>query len=144
MGDHICDHGKVVSEHGAFEVSDTQYVGEAIAHFGRVISGSFAPGESVRTSVDPLWREEIRRHHTSAHLLQRALKEVIGDEVMQAGSWVGIDRMRFDFRSTVGALTPAQKRAGTQRVNQFVRDDYHLGCLVALIGVDGGKCYSLR
>jgi alanyl-tRNA synthetase len=125
-GGQIGDHGTIVSEHGAFEVTDTQYVGEAIAHFGRVISGSFAPGESVRTSADSLWRGEIRRHHTSAHLLQRALKDVIGDEVMQARSWVGIDRMRFDFRSPVGALSPAQKRSVTQRVNQFIRDDYHL------------------
>jgi alanyl-tRNA synthetase len=80
----------------------------------------------VRTAVDPAWREEIRRHHTSAHLLQRALKDVLGDGVTQAGSWVGIDRMRFDFRSPVGALSAEQKRRVTQRVNQLIRDDYRL------------------
>jgi alanyl-tRNA synthetase len=80
----------------------------------------------VRTRVDPAWREEIRRHHTSAHLLQRALRDVLGDEVVQAGSWVGIDRMRFDFRSPVGALSPLQKRSVTQRVNELIRADYHL------------------
>ncbi|GAC1416371.1 MAG: alanine--tRNA ligase [Candidatus Velthaea sp.] len=125
-GGQIGDHGSIVGPAGSFEVSDTQFIGEAIAHYGRVVSGSFASGEAVRTSVDPQWREEIRRHHTSAHLLQHALRELIGPDVMQAGSWVGIDRMRFDFRSPVGALTPTQKRAVVQRVNQLIRDDYHL------------------
>jgi len=83
-------------------------------------------GDRVLTAVHSEWREEIRRHHTSAHLLQRALRDIIGDEVVQAGSWVGIDRMRFDFRSPVGALNAQQKRAVTQRVNELIRDDYRL------------------
>ena len=125
-GGQIGDRGTIVRDGGSFEVTDTQFVGEAIAHNGRVVSGSFASGEAVRTSVDPRWREEIRRHHTSAHLLQRALKEIVGEEVSQAGSWVGIDRMRFDFRSPVGALSSLQKRAVTQRVNELIRDDHRL------------------
>jgi len=125
-GGQIGDRGTIVSDGGSFEVSDTQFIGEAVAHYGRVVSGSFAAGDSVRTKVDPLWREEIRRHHTSAHLLQHALRDVIGPEIVQAGSWVGIDRMRFDFRCPSGALTPAQKRLVTQRVNTLIRDDYRL------------------
>jgi alanyl-tRNA synthetase len=125
-GGQIGDRGTITSEDGSFEVVDTQYAGEAVAHIGRVVSGSFAVGAVVRTRVDSAWREEIRRHHTSAHLLQRALRDIIGDEVVQAGSWVGVDRMRFDFRSPVGALSPTQKRAVTQRVNELIRADYHL------------------
>jgi len=79
----------------------------------------------VHTRVFADWRTEIRRHHTSAHLLQRALKDVLGEDVIQAGSWVGVDRMRFDFRSPVGALSPQQRRAVTQRVNELIRDDAH-------------------
>jgi alanyl-tRNA synthetase len=126
-GGQVGDHGRITTGEGEgiFEVTDTQFVGEAIAHHGRVTAGSFALGDGVRTTVYPEWREEIRRHHTSAHLLQRALKEVVGEEVQQAGSWVGVDRMRFDFRSPGGALTPAQKRAVTQRVNELIRDDHH-------------------
>jgi alanyl-tRNA synthetase len=108
-----------------FEVMDTQLIGEAIAHRGTMRAGTIALGDTVHTAVDPLWREEIRRHHTSAHLLQRALKDVLGDEVTQAGSWVGIDRMRFDFRSPGGALTPEQKRDVVARVNAMIRDDHH-------------------
>lgn len=125
-GGQIGDRGTLAGDEGSFEVTDTQFAGEAIAHIGRVIGGAFALGKTLRTRVDPAWREEIRRHHTSAHLLQRALRDVLGDDVVQAGSWVGIDRMRFDFRSPAGALKPAQKRAVTQRVNELIRADYHL------------------
>jgi alanyl-tRNA synthetase len=59
-------------------------------------------------------------------LLQRALKEVVGDEVVQAGSWVGPDRVRFDFRSPVGALSDDQKHAVTRRVNELIREDHRL------------------
>lgn len=125
-GGQVGDHGTIAAGDALFEVSDVQYAGEAIAHFGILKSGALRIGERVRTAVDPLWREEIRRHHTSAHLLQRALKDVLGDEVIQAGSWVGVDRMRFDFRSPVGALSSEQKHAVTRRVNELIRDDYKL------------------
>jgi alanyl-tRNA synthetase len=129
-GGQIGDRGviELLGEGGAratFDVLDTQLIGEAIAHRGLLRSGEIAVGDTVHTAVDPLWREEIRRHHTSAHLLQRALKDVLGDEVTQAGSWVGIDRMRFDFRSPSGGLTPQQRRDVVARVNAMIRDDHH-------------------
>src|SRR5665213_2909464 len=124
-GGQVGDHGRITTATGVFEVTDTQFVGEAIAHHGRVASGVLSAGIVAHTEVYPEWREEIRRHHTSAHLLQRALKDVLGEGVIQAGSWVGVDRMRFDFRSPAGALTPSQRRAVTQRVNEMVRADYH-------------------
>jgi alanyl-tRNA synthetase len=127
-GGQIGDHGTLQSADGAiFDVSDTQFFGEGIAHRGKLREGgSLAVGATLHTAVDPEWRQEIRRHHTSAHLLQRALKDVLGDDVMQAGSWVGIDRMRFDFRSPGGALTPTQKRDVVAKVNAMIRDDHHL------------------
>ncbi len=129
-GGQIGDHGVIeyVDRDGAiatFLVTDTQYVGEAVAHRGVMRDGALSVGDAVHAAVDPGWREEIRRHHTSAHLLQRALKDVLGDEVVQAGSWVGIDRMRFDFRSPSGALTPSQRRDVVARVNAMIRDDHH-------------------
>jgi alanyl-tRNA synthetase len=101
-------------------------MGDAIAHHGIVKSGTFTSSERVHARVHDWWRREIRRHHTSAHLLQRALRDVLGDDVAQAGSWVGIDRMRFDFRWPAGALTPEQKRLVAARVNEMIRDDSHL------------------
>ncbi|HTX55473.1 MAG TPA: alanine--tRNA ligase, partial [Candidatus Acidoferrales bacterium] len=123
-GGQIGDRGRLTLEDGSvFDVDDTQYMGEAIAHHGVVKSGEFTAGARAQTVVFDWWRREIRRHHTSAHLLQRALKDVLGEEVTQAGSWVGIDRMRFDFRNPAGALTPEQKRAVAARVNEMIRDD---------------------
>ena len=109
-----------------FDVRDTQSVGEAVAHHGTLLAGVLRVGDTVHAAVHPEWRREIRRHHTSAHLLQRALKDVLGEEVAQAGSWVGIDRMRFDFRSPTGALTPEQKRDVVRRINEMIRDDVPL------------------
>jgi alanyl-tRNA synthetase len=125
-GGQIGDRGFITAGDNAFEVRDTQYLGEAIAHRGVVVAGEFAVGQRVHTAVHAWWRREIRRHHTSAHLLQQALKEVLGPEVNQAGSWVGIDRMRFDFRWPGGALSSEQKRAVGRRVNEMIRDDAHL------------------
>jgi alanyl-tRNA synthetase len=125
-GGQIGDRGTLTMDGSQFDVSDTQYQGEAVAHNGTLMRGSLRVGDIVHTQVSPDWRREIRRHHTSAHLLQRALKDVLGDEVTQAGSWVGIDRMRFDFRSPAGALTPEQKRDVARRVNEMIRDDVPL------------------
>jgi alanyl-tRNA synthetase len=123
-GGQIGDRGRLVLSDGAvFEVEDTQYMGEAIAHHGIVKSGEIAVGAGTHSEVYDWWRREIRRHHTSAHLLQRALKDVLGEDVAQAGSWVGIDRMRFDFRNPSGALSPEQRRAVAARVNEMIRDD---------------------
>ena len=123
-GGQIGDRGRLTLEDGSvFDVDDTQYLGEAVAHHGVLKSGEFTVGARAHGAVYDWWRREIRRHHTSAHLLQRALKDVLGDEVTQAGSWVGIDRMRFDFRNPAGALTPEQKHAVAARVNEMIRDD---------------------
>ena len=123
QGGQIGDRGVVTFGDAVFEVSDAQYIGEAIAHIGTVRSGRFSVGDIVHTAVAREWRQEIRRHHTSAHLLQRALKDVLGEDVAQAGSWVGIDRMRFDFRWPHGALSSDQRRAVSARVNELIRDD---------------------
>jgi alanyl-tRNA synthetase len=125
-GGQIGDRGTITGPNGTFDVRDTQYLGEAIAHRGVVVAGQIAAGDRVRTAVHEWWRREIRRHHTSAHLLQRALKDVLGEDVNQAGSWVGIDRMRFDFRWSGGALSGEQKHAVARRVNEMIRDDSHL------------------
>ncbi len=132
-GGQIGDRGALSLGDARFDVSDTQYQGEAVVHHGKLAGGTLRTGDTVRTHVSADWRREIRRHHTSAHLLQRALKDVLGDEVTQAGSWVGIDRMRFDFRSPGGALSPEQKRDVARRVNEMIRDDVPLETRVLAI-----------
>ena len=125
-GGQIGDRGLLSNDGAAFDVDDAQYMGEAVAHHGVVRGGALVVGERLKTAVHDRWRREIRRHHTSAHLLQRALKDVLGDDVTQAGSWVGIDRMRFDFRWPEGALSVEQKHRVARRVNEMIREDAHL------------------
>jgi alanyl-tRNA synthetase len=125
-GGQIGDRGTIVHDEFLFDVEDTQQLGDATVHYGVMKSGEATIGQRVRASVHDWWRREIRRHHTSAHLLQRALKDVLGEDVTQAGSWVGVDRMRFDFRWPSGSLTTQQRRAIVQRVNEMIRDDSHL------------------
>ncbi|HXW51331.1 MAG TPA: DHHA1 domain-containing protein, partial [Candidatus Acidoferrales bacterium] len=92
---------------------------------GRVVSGELHAGETVEAQVDPAWRREVRRHHSVTHLLQRALKEVVGDAVAQRGSAVFPSHTRFDFDSPQGALRRDQERAVQARVNELIRADYH-------------------
>jgi alanyl-tRNA synthetase len=124
-GGQIGDRGTISAADALFEVRDTQYIDgtQIVAHRGRMLRRSLRTGQDVRTTVAPEWREEIRREHTSVHLLQRALKEIVGEDVVQAGSWVGIDRQRFDFRGP--AMTLEQRAAVQRRVNELIRSDYH-------------------
>jgi alanyl-tRNA synthetase len=96
-GGQVGDTGVVTTETGRFEVLDTQSVaGGLIAHRGRV-SGEVLPGQSALAVIDPVRREATRRNHTATHLLHAGLREVLGDHVRQQGSYVGPERLRFDF-----------------------------------------------
>ena len=128
-GGQVGDRGVVAAAGAAFDVRDVQYEDKTyrrILHSGVVRSGSFRLGESVDAMVDPGWRREIKRHHTVTHLLQRALKDVAGEGVAQRGSAVFADRTRFDFDSPVGALGKDQRSQVVARVNELIREDYHV------------------
>ena len=96
-GGQVGDTGSIVTETGRFEVTDTQNVaGGLFAHRGRV-TGEVLPGQVAVATIDPLRREATRRNHTSTHLLHAGLRAVLGDHVRQQGSYVGPERLRFDF-----------------------------------------------
>ena len=128
-GGQMGDRGVLAREGATFAVADSQYQDKTyrrVLHAGKVREGAFAVGDVVDAIVDPAWRREIRRHHTATHLLQRALKDVVGESVAQRGSAVYPDRARFDFDSPSGALTRQQRGEVGGRVNEFVRSDYHI------------------
>ena len=97
-GGQVGDTGAIVGPAGKAEVVDTQRpVPNLIVHRARVVDGYLLSGDVVLAAIDVDRREAIRRHHTSTHLLHKALRNVLGNHVAQAGSLVAPDRLRFDF-----------------------------------------------
>ena len=107
-GGQIGDSGKIVGSSGSVLISDTNAVPSGqYMHLVESMQGELVIGETVRASIDIEKRLAIQRHHTATHLLHWALREVLGDHVKQQGSWVGSERLRFDF-SHFEALTAKQ------------------------------------
>ncbi len=118
MGGQTADRGTIRCGEAVFEVADVQKnKGGKFMHTGRVVSGQFRLGDTVRASIDTERRTAIRRAHTATHLLDAALKSVLGEHVHQAGSLVEPDRLRFDF-THFESITPEQLLA----VESFVND----------------------
>ncbi len=120
MGGQVADRGSI----GAFAVSDVQKnKGGKVMHYGKLTEGTLSVGDSVTVRIDPVRRAAIRRAHSATHLLQRALRDVLGDHVHQAGSLVEPDRLRFDFTHFT-AMTPEQLRAAEDAVNAAILNGY--------------------
>ena len=99
MGGQVGDIGEILGHNGSkFEVLETVKVaGGRTAHVGKVVSGSFKTSDKVSLNVDAENRAKTCRNHSATHLLQKALQEVLGDGVEQAGSYQDPDKTRFDF-----------------------------------------------
>ena len=98
MGGQVGDIGKITIADSVFEVEDTiKILNTKIGHIGRVTSGSFSTGSIAELNVDAHNRHLTAINHTSTHLLQAALRQVLGTHVEQAGSLVEASRLRFDF-----------------------------------------------
>ena len=124
-GGQVGDKGELVGEGVRFEVSTTFKAGEAIVHRGRLCNGQAEGlvGMDVNARVDAETRLNTARNHTATHLMHRALRQVLGDHVHQAGSLVAPDRLRFDFTHFEG-VTPAQLDDIVGIVNDAVRRDW--------------------
>jgi alanyl-tRNA synthetase len=118
-GGQIGDRGELLGPRGRLLVRDTQRAGDAIVHIGSV-EGELEIGEPVEARVDEARRWGAARNHTGTHLLHRALRDTLGEQAKQAGSWVGPEGLRFDFPAA--SATPRQTlREVEQRVNEQVR-----------------------
>jgi alanyl-tRNA synthetase len=123
-GGQIGDTGTITSAPGAIlDVLDTQYglPGQITMHRGRVRVGVLAEGDEVVADIDGVRRDRIRRNHTATHVLHWALREVLGSHVQQAGSYVGPDRLRFDFSHhapvSVDELAQVERLANAQIIS---------------------------
>lgn len=117
MGGQAGDIGVIRSANGEFCVEETIALqGGKQAHIGRMRSGMFQTGDRVTLSVDAENRARTARNHTATHLLQKALREVLGEHVEQAGAYYDSKRLRFDF-THFQALSPEELRRVEALVN---------------------------
>ncbi|MCM8774056.1 MAG: alanine--tRNA ligase [Candidatus Omnitrophica bacterium] len=117
-GGQLADRGLLNTDTGLFYVEDNIKVKDALLHIGRVKEGKITKGE-VKAIVDRKRRLALMRAHTATHLLQSALREILGAQVTQQGSLVDMDRLRFDF-NYFQSLTPEQLKSIEYRVNEFI------------------------
>jgi alanyl-tRNA synthetase len=123
MGGQVGDTGQIRGHNGLFEVTNTVQVPPGvIVHQGKVVEGSLGVGDEVEAVVETERRLDIARNHTATHLLQMALRRVLGEHVQQRGSLVASHRLRFDF-SHLKALTSKQIAGVNQIVNDTIRRD---------------------
>jgi alanyl-tRNA synthetase len=128
MGGQVGDRGLLHvpghdwTEVGQLRVIDTQKRGDVFVHRATLVKGRAPePGEAVRISVDADRRKLIQGHHTVTHLLHWALHEVVSRDASQKGSYVGPDKLTFDFSSA--PLTPEQKRDVEKLVNEKIAEN---------------------
>lgn len=122
-GGQIGDRGKIFNEAGCAEVLDTQRIDdEIILHRVRMLKGELEKASRVVAEVDKKRRKAIARAHTATHLLQAALRTILGETVKQTGSLVGEDRLRFDF-SYSAPLSDEQLKKITSLINEKIREN---------------------
>ncbi|HEM0296523.1 TPA: alanine--tRNA ligase [Legionella pneumophila] len=119
-GGQVGDKGLLIGKEFTFQVDDTQKVGQAVVHYGKVIQGELTLDLLIHAQVDNIRRDAIRLNHTATHLLHAALKKIVGQHVQQRGSLVDAERARFDF-SHFEALTPQQIQQIEEVVNAQIR-----------------------
>ena len=118
MGGQQGDKGIIRTAAGEFQVEDTiKLLGGKVGHVGKMISGMMKTGDEADLSVDAALRAKTCKNHSATHLLQKALREVLGTHVEQAGSYQDGERTRFDF-SHFAAMTPEE----LEKVEKIVND----------------------
>ena len=123
MGGQVGDTGEIKSKSGRFQVTDTLKTALGIVvHRGKMLSGTLSAGETVEAEVNIERRLDISRNHTATHILQHALRQVLGKQVQQRGSLVTPDRLRFDFSHLV-AMMPDEIQKVQHLVNQIIREN---------------------
>lgn len=122
-GGQVGDQGWLFGPNGQFQVSDTRKEGQIYLHYGRLTQGTLQTGDKIRAEVDSEKRNATALNHSATHLLHAALRKILGEHVMQKGSLVAPDRLRFDFTQPF-ALTFQEIKAVEALVNQQIRQNY--------------------
>jgi alanyl-tRNA synthetase len=137
MGGQQGDKGTIKTADGTFVVEDTiKLLGGKYGHVGYMAEGMIRVGEEVTLAVDEKLRAKTCRNHSATHLLQKALREVLGTHVEQAGSYQDSERTRFDF-SHFAALTPDELQKVEDMVNEKIAE--HIPVVTDIMTVDEAK-----
>jgi alanyl-tRNA synthetase len=119
-GGQVGDRGELRNERSRFEVADTFKIqANVFGHQGEVLEGQLCVGDSLKALVDIAHRQDTMRNHSATHLLHKALREVLGEHVMQKGSLVDASKTRFDFTHHA-PISPAQLRQIEALVNREI------------------------
>lgn len=122
-GGQVGDRGRIAGKGATALVSDTRApLPGLVVHRAKVLTGALRRGEKVRAEVDAAKRNETARCHTATHILQNALRQVLGEHVKQAGSLVEPGRLRFDFMHFT-AMTPREVERVEELVNARIREN---------------------
>lgn len=123
-GGQVADKGEIFNEEVEVYVEDVQKLGEKFfVHKGKIIKGKFREGIEVNTRVDKNLREAVQRHHTATHLLHSVLRKVLGTHVMQSGSLVSPEFLRFDF-THYQTLQPSELEEIERLVNDYIVSNF--------------------
>ena len=126
MGGQVADHGTISADGISFQVTDVQKnKGGKYMHYGKVTEGVLKVGDTVSAAIDVSRRKAVMRAHSATHLLDKALRTVLGDHVHQAGSLVEEDRLRFDF-THFSAMTAEELAKVSAMVNEAVLEGYDI------------------
>ena len=120
QGGQVGDRGWIKTDTGSFEVEDTQRLGDSVIHWGKVWEGTIKTGQKATLEVHPL-RLDTMRNHTATHLMNWALRKVLGDHVEQKGSLVDPLKTRFDFTHDKPMTTDEIAGSRTARQRQDPR-----------------------
>jgi alanyl-tRNA synthetase len=127
MGGQVADHGDILIPGETpcrFHVTDVQKnKGGKYMHYGKMIEGILKLGDTVTAAIDTERRQAVARAHSATHLLDKALRTVLGDHVHQAGSLVEPDRLRFDF-THFSAMTVDELKQVAEEVNNAILSGY--------------------
>ena len=121
-GGQVGDAGLLVTETGKAQITDTKKVTGLYVHFAKVTEGFIRKGQGAELRVDPVRRADIQANHSATHLLNEALREVLGDHIAQRGSLNAPDRLRFDFSHTKAMSTDELTRV-ERDVNAIIRQN---------------------
>jgi alanyl-tRNA synthetase len=125
-GGQVGDNGTISTGYNKFSVLDTvKPVEGLIAHRGKLEHGHFTKGQNLELAVNRESRQATALHHTATHLLQAALRKLVGSHIAQAGSYVDPSRLRFDFTHN-RALSPEEILRVEATVNQWIRENHEV------------------